>query len=170
MPGNRWDRADEFASELNLPGILTSGTLTDTVEANLTPGATSGENTSTIQGLNLLNGLVTASILRAQVDASIDGDFPMPTLSGEDSYVGISVAGHPEISDDIPANTTVPLAGLGTLYLKRIIYSSSPTPSVEVRSLELVVNQTNVLGLPIGLDVIVGDAYITGLQAVGPPM
>jgi hypothetical protein len=30
-----------------------------------------------------------------------------------------------------------------------------------VRSLELVINQTNILGLPIGLDIIVGDALIT---------
>jgi hypothetical protein len=49
---------------LSLPSILTAGTLINTVESNLTPSFSSGENTSTIQGLNLLNGLVTASLLR----------------------------------------------------------------------------------------------------------
>ena len=151
----------------NLPGILTSGTLTDTVESNLTPTFSSGENTSTIQALNLLNGFVTASVMVAQVDASIDQNADT-SLTGQDSYVGISVSGHPEITDDIPNNTSVSLAGLGTLYLKRIIYTQYP-PSVEVRSLELVINQINVYGLPIGLDVIVGDALITIIpHRIGP--
>ena len=146
---------------VNLPGILTSGTLVDTVESNLTSTFSSGENTSTIQGVNLLDGLVTANVMAAQVDASIDQNVNT-TLTGQDTYVGISVAGHPEITDSIPDNTSVSLAGLGTLYLKRIIYTQFP-PSVEVRSLELVVNEINIYGLPIGLDVIVGDALITGI-------
>ena len=145
---------------LSLPSILTSGTLTDTVESNLTPAFSSGENTSTIEGLSLLNGLVTASVMQAVVDASVDQYFDF-TLNGTDTYVGISVAGHPEITDNIPLNTSVNLAGLGTLYLKRVIYEYFPLPSVEVRSLELVINQTNIYGLPIGLDVIVGDALLT---------
>jgi hypothetical protein len=153
---------------ITVPGILNSGTVVDTAESNLTPAFSSGENTSTIQGLNLLSGLITASVLRAQVDASVDENFDI-TLNGQDSYVGIAVAGHPEITDDIPANTSVPLLGLGTLYLKRIINLSSP-PGIEVRSLELEVDQNNAFGLPIGLDVIVGDAYITIIRPYQPPM
>ncbi len=153
---------------ITVPGILTSGTVVDTAESNLTQAFSSGENTSTIQGLNLLSGLITASLLRAQVDASVDDNFNI-TLNGQDSYIGIAVAGHPEITDDIPANTTVPLPGLGTLYLKRIIYLSNPA-GIEVRSLELAVDQNNTYGLPIGLDVIVGDAYISIIKPFIPPM
>lgn len=153
---------------LNLPSILTTGTLTDTVESNLTPSFSSGENTSTIQGLNLLNGLVTASLLRAQVDATVQNTFNV-TLTGQDTYVGISVAGHPEITDDIPANTRISLLGLGTLYLKRIINTTNPA-GIEVRSLEIVVDENNTYGLPIGLDVIVGDAQISGIAPLIPPM
>jgi hypothetical protein len=153
---------------ITVPGILTSGTVVDTAESNLTPALSSGENTSTIQGLNLLGGLITASLLRAQVDASVDDNFDI-TLTGQDSYVGIAVAGHPEITDNIPANTSIPLLGLGTLYLKRIINLSNP-PGIEVRSLELAVDQNNSYGLPIGLDVIVGDAYITVIKPFIPPM
>ena len=106
---------------VSLPTILTSGALTDTVESNETLDFSSGENTSTIEGLNLLNGLVAATAMRGQVDAYVDTDGNL-SLSGQDSLVGISVAGHLEITDDIPANTAVPLAGLGTLYLKRILH------------------------------------------------
>lgn len=138
------------------------------MESNETLDFSSGENTSTIQGLNLLNGLVAATAMRGQVDAYVDTDGNL-SLSGQDSLVGISVAGHLEITDDIPANTAVPLAGLGTLYLKRILYFDSPSSGVEVRSLELVVNQINIFGLPLGLDVIVGDAMITATLPSAPP-
>ena len=153
---------------LSLPSILTAGVLTDTVESNLTPDYSSGETTSTITGLNLLNGLVTASVMHGVVDASVD-QYNESSLTGSDSFVGISVAGHPEITDNIPANTSVPLLGLGTLYLKEIIYGYSGSPSVEVRSIELVVNQVNIYGLPIGLDLIIGDAYINAVTWSGPP-
>jgi hypothetical protein len=55
------------------------------------------------------------------------------------------------------------------LYLKRIINLSNP-PGIEVRSLELAVDQNNSYGLPIGLDVIVGDAYISIIKPFIPPM
>jgi hypothetical protein len=144
---------------VSLPGILTTGAVTDTVESNLTYSVSSGENTSTIVGLNLLNSLVTATVLKAQVDASVDV-YGNEYVSGEGTFIGLAVAGHPEITDNIPENTAVNILGLGTLYLKRQLYTGYP-PSFEERALELVVNQTNLLGLPIGLDVIVGDAYIS---------
>lgn len=145
---------------LNLPGILNSGTVTDTAESNITQTLSSGQNTSTIQGLNLLNGLITANVMRAQVNVLVNNAFNN-FMTGTDSFVGLSVAGHPEITDNVPNNTSVSLAGLGTLYLKRVVNGASLNQhSIEVRSLELVVNQNNTLGLPIGLDVIVGDAQI----------
>lgn len=153
---------------ITVPAILYSGTVVDTAESNLTPAFSSGENTSTIQGLNLLNGLITASVLRAQVDASVDDNFDI-TLTGQDTYVGIAIAGHPEITDNIPENTSIPLLGLGTLYLKRVINLSNPA-GIEVRSLELEVDQSNSYGLPIGLDLIVGDAYISIIKPFTPPM
>jgi hypothetical protein len=144
---------------VSLPSILTTGAVTDTVESNLTYSGSSGENTSTIVGLNLLNSLVTATVLKAQVDASVDV-YGNEYVSGEGTFIGLAVAGHPEITDNIPENTAVNILGLGTLYLKRQLYNGYP-PSFEERAVELMVNQTNLLGLPIGLDVIVGDAYIS---------
>ncbi len=143
---------------VNLPSILNSGTVTNTAETNLTNSMSSGRSTSTVEGLNLLNGLVTANVMTAQVVTLVNN--VQTTANGSDSFIGISVAGHPEIVDSVPYNTSVSLAGLGTLYLKRIINTSPATHSLEVRSLELVVLQDNSYGLPIGLDVIVGDAAI----------
>jgi hypothetical protein len=117
----------------------------------------SGRSTSTVQGLNLLNGLITANVLSAQVVATADDTYRVfSNASG--SFLGISVAGHPEIVDSVPYNTSISLAGLGTLYLKRIVHTGPPVGTLEMRSLELVVNENNSYGLPIGLDVIIGDA------------
>ena len=52
---------------VNLPSILNSGTVTNTAETNLTNSMSSGRSTSTVEGLNLLNGLVTANVMTAQV-------------------------------------------------------------------------------------------------------
>ena len=152
---------------LNLPSILTSGTIRNTVESNLTISASTGQNTSSVQGLNLLNGLVTANVMRAQVVAAVNNSQNY-ILNGSDSFVGISVAGHPEITDSVPYNTNVSLAGLGTLYLKRVIRNAPYPHFVEVRSLELVVTQNNSYNLPIGLDVIVGDTQIQIIPASNP--
>lgn len=144
---------------VNLASILSTGTVTDTAESNLTNSLSSGHNTSTVQGLNLLNGLVTANVMEAQVTSVINDSYNY-ILNGVDSFAGISVSGHPEITDNVAYNTSVSLAGLGTLYLKRVINNAPYPHTVEVRSLELVVNQNNTYGLPIGLDVIVGDALM----------
>ena len=157
--GSRGAILSNTLAGVNLPSILTSGTVTDTGESNLTIPMSSGRSTSTVEGLNLLNGLVTANALTAQV-VSVVNNANFVSSVGTDTFLGISVAGHPEITDSVPYNTSVSLAGLGTLYLKRVINTPPANHSVEVRSLELVINQTNLYGLPIGLDIIVGDAMI----------
>jgi hypothetical protein len=150
---------------LNLTSILTSGTVTDTAESSLGPVASSGLTTSTVQNLNLLSGFVSASLIKAQTNTFINSSTHY-LISGSGQFIGLSVAGHPEINDNVPPNTQVPIAGLGTLYLYRVINNFPAPHSVEVRMVELVVTQTNLLGLPIGLDVIISDAnqQLVGFQ------
>jgi hypothetical protein len=152
---------------VNLPTILNTGTVTNTGESDLTNDESSGKTTSMVTGLNLLNGLVTANVMDAQVYSVVNDNIAVFT-NAFDTFVGISVAGHPEITDSVPYNTSVDLAGLGTLYLKRIVLGVPPQHSTEIRSLELVVNVSNSYGLPIGLDVIVGDALIQVIPDANP--
>jgi hypothetical protein len=65
-------------------------------------------------------------------------------------FVGLAVAGHPEVGANPAPNTRVSLAGLGTLWLHRIIQTST---SIQVRMVELVVDAENTYGLPVGADV-----------------
>jgi hypothetical protein len=152
---------------INLPTILNTGVVTDTGESDLTNDESSGKTTSMVAGLNLLNGLVTVNAMTGQVYTVVNDNIAVFTTA-VDTFVGISVAGHPEITDNVAYNTNINLAGLGTLYLKRILHAPPPAHSTEIRSLELVINQNNSYGLPIGLDLIVGDALIQVIPDANP--
>ena len=72
------------------------------------------------------------------------------------SFVNLSVAGFPELGDDVAPNTRVSLAGLGTLWLKRELFGPN---SIEIRMIELVVEQENGFGVPVGARLQVGVAH-----------
>jgi len=152
---------------VNLAGILNSGTVTDTGKSALNSPYSTGEMTSQVENLSLLNGLVSANLIYGRVDATIAG-FGGVFETAVGNFVNISVAGHPEINDNVAYNTSVDILGLGTLYLKHIIRNFPNPDSSEIRMVELVVNQNNTYGLPIGADVVVGDAQITIVPAAEP--
>lgn len=141
---------------INVPNVLNTGTVTTTVVGDVRALPVTDETTSTIQGVSVLGGMIKASVVQAQADGSTSDNVHINfTTSGR--FVGLSVAGHPEINDNVANNTTVNLLGLGTLYIRRTI----PDPdgiSTEMRMLELVIKQRNLFGLPIGTDVILGSA------------
>jgi hypothetical protein len=149
----------ENIATLNLTGVLNTGTVSDTGKSTLLPPYSNGEMTTNVENLNLLSGLITANVISGRVDTVIDGTNGVFS-SALGSFTGISVAGHPEITDTVPYNTTVDLAGLGTLYLKHIIRNYPNPNSIEIRMLEIVVGENNTYGLPIGADILVGDAQL----------
>jgi hypothetical protein len=139
---------------VNVPLVLTSGTITDTAKGIVQTGFSSSETTSDIQKLNLLSSVIKADVIHADALAST-GDGVNFNFSSSGSFTHISVAGHTEIHDDVPPNTVVQLAGFGVLYLHRIIQSNN---DIQVHMIELVINQNNVLSLPIGTHIVVGYA------------
>jgi hypothetical protein len=141
---------------INVPRVLSTGTITATVVGDVRSLPITNETTSTIQGVNVLNGLIKVGLIQAQADGSTSDNVHL-NFSTAGRFVGLSIAGHPEINDNVPNNTTVPLLGLGTLYIRRVV----PDPdgiSTEMRMLELVINQRNLLGVPIGTDIVLGSA------------
>jgi hypothetical protein len=154
-------------ASVNLAGILSSGTVTNTGKSALLFPYSTGTMTTHVEGLNLLSGLVGVSALSGRVDGTIAGTGGVfKTATG--TFVGLTVAGHPEIGDLVPYNTSVDILGLGTLYLKRVLRHDHNPSNIEIRMVELVVNQTNSYGLPIGADVIVGSALLGIVPASEP--
>jgi hypothetical protein len=139
---------------VNLPPILTSGTVINSAVGSVAANYSDSQTSSTIQGLNLLAGLVTADVISAQSDANTTDGVTF-NFSSSGSFTNIFVAGHPEITGHVPKNTQVQIANLGTLYLNRVIRTQHDIKNIMV---ELTVDQANVLGLPIGLDVRIGYA------------
>jgi hypothetical protein len=136
----------------SIPGILTSGTVTDTVAGTDTASKASATVTSTVQGLNLLAGTLTATAVKADVTAAGNP----PAFSDNSVFVGLTVAGHPGIGDSVPPNTKLHLAGIGTLYLHRQIKTSN---QITVIMIQLVVTSPgNPAGLKVGTTVNVAYA------------
>ena len=138
-----------------IPGILTSGTVTDTAEGRAHLTTPSAAVTSTVEGVNLASGLVTATAVSAAVTAIGNP----PTLGDQSSFVGLSVAGFPAIGDNVAPNTKVSLAGLGTLWLHRQIKTAN---KITVIMVQLVVTvPSNPLGLAVGTTVNVAYASVS---------
>jgi hypothetical protein len=138
---------------VNIGTALQSGTIRNTVQGTVTASSATGETTSTVQAANVLNGLVSATVIKADAHASTNGSTFDFSDSGS-TFASLSVNGHPEIDANVAPNTKVEVAGIGTLYLHRVIRTSN---KIEVRMIELVLTNA-VNGLPVGANVRVAVA------------
>lgn len=137
----------------NIPGLLKSGTITDTANGTVSSTQVLGETSSTIQQVNLLSGVVTASVVKADVTAH--GNAPPGDNS---SFIGLQVAGHPGIGDNVPVNTKLGLPGIGTLWLHKQMKTAH---GIKVIMIQLVIgNKNNPLGLRKGVTVNVAFARV----------
>jgi hypothetical protein len=152
--GTHGNTLTNAAASVTIPGVLVTGTVSDTVNGIASSKTVSGEVTSTVQNLNLLGGMVTATAIKADVTAAGSP----PALGDTSSFVGLSVAGQPGIGDNVPPNTKVPLAGIGTLWLHRVIQTGT---GITVIMVQLVVTvPSNPTGLTPGTTVNVAFAQV----------
>jgi hypothetical protein len=147
---------DSVAST-SIPGIATTGVVTVTGSGYSKKASAGGQATTSIAGVNLLSGLVTATAMNGVANASTT-DGVNYELSGGSTFVGLAVAGYPAITVNPAPNTKIVLANLGTLYINRVEYFAD---KIRVVPVELVINTTNSLGLPIGADLTLGAAEVS---------
>jgi hypothetical protein len=103
--------------------VLTSATATDTARGDVTDTTARGTTRSTIENLNLLSGLVTATTIHST--ARVVDNVGAVSTSGSATFVDLAVAGHPGISSTPAPNTQLTIAGLGTLWLNRVVQTSN---------------------------------------------
>ena len=139
---------------VQVPPLFSVGEVVDTALGTVNSTSAAGELTSTIQTVDVVTSLVTASLIKADAHAtSTGGTF---TFSDDGTmFVDLHVAGFPNINDDVPPNTRLQIAGLGTLWLRRTIQTPN---SIEVRMIEVIVTVANIYGIQIGTDIRVGVA------------
>jgi hypothetical protein len=146
----------DAVAETSLPGIVSTGAVSVTDEGNVTLKETSVQTTSSIAGVNLLSGLLTATAITGVAS----GDSTTPAVfnfSGGSTLVGLVVAGFPAITDNPPPNTKIAIANLGTLYLNRV---QPAADHIRIVPIELVIDAENSYGLPIGADLTLGGCEV----------
>ncbi|MBA3529066.1 MAG: hypothetical protein H0T91_07140 [Propionibacteriaceae bacterium] len=143
---------------INIGTALNTGTIANTAKGTVSATAINAETTSTVQGANLLNGLVKATVIKADARGSKTGTTYSFSDTGS-SFGSLTVAGHPEITAKVAPNTTVAIQGVGTLYLHRVIRTNG---AVTVRMIELVITSP-VNGLAVGTNIQVAVA-VTGVK------
>ena len=141
-------------ASLSVPNILSAQTMATTATGTLGPTKTVGETTATIQSANLLNGLVTATAIKAVAHGEYDG--ANYTFNSNGSTLALSVAGVPVLN--IHPNMTIQIAHVGTLHVYHVINGPK---SITVRMIELVISTNNNLGLPGGTTLRIGNANVS---------
>jgi hypothetical protein len=145
---------DKTVLTVDMNKVMKLGQVVSTAQGTVNETAVDGKTTSTIEAVNLLDGLVRADVVKAVAHVSANGGPPTTSTEGT-AFVNLSVSGHAQINAQVSANTQVKLDGIGTLWLRRVIQTSK---GIEVRMIELIVEQNNVHGIPIGTRVQVGVA------------
>jgi hypothetical protein len=130
---------------VSVPGVVTSGTATDTADGTITRHSAVGTAGSTVQSVDLLAGLVTASAVTSS--AGVNDTRGTITTAGSATFVDLAVTGAPGISSTPPPNTRIAVPGVGVLWLNRITPLAS---GIRVEAIELDVTVANTLGLALG--------------------
>src|SRR6266481_3469802 len=114
-----------------------------------------------------VNGSCTAfaSAIISQANSSSGGGISSSNTQGT-SLVGLSVGGM-SVSDNPPPNTTILVAGIGSVTLNEQTCdgggarpcAGTTSSGIRVRAIHVIVDNPNALGVPQGADVIVGEAH-----------
>ena len=108
---------------VNLPGILTVGAGTTTAKSTDSATSTNARTTATIGAVNLLSGVVTADAIKAVSSTTKQGSTYTRSSAGT-SIVDLRINGNP-VTINLGPNTTIPIAGVGNLYVRRSTWSST---------------------------------------------
>lgn len=151
--------SDITAASVGLLGVTLSTSLAvSTVQTTKTSKSTTDEVTSRVEGLKALGGLLSADSIVA-VSRTTANQSAVTSKDTGSSFANLKVAGQ-SIPVDVPANTSIPLPGVGAVILKRETASGDgvDTSSLSVDMIVIQVTTANTLGLPVGAEVIIGNA------------
>lgn len=138
---------------LTISTALRTGAIRNTARGTVSGSAATGETTSTVDSAAVMGNLVKATVITADAHASTSAAGARMFSDAGSTFGTLSVMGKP-MSATQPANTTMAIPGVGTLYLHRVLRHGSV---IEVRMIELVLTSPNG-SLPAGADLTVGEA------------
>ncbi len=142
------------AKAQNVAGVMTMKDGFSTAFGGPEGSADVARTTARIDNVNLLGGLITGDTIEAVAQDSISGGVETASTDGS-GFTGLTVAGV-SVPLDTPPNTTLPLPGIGKIVINEQIVK--PNGNVTVNGLHLVVSSVNLLGLPVGSELILAHA------------
>lgn len=158
--GTAGNEIEKSTVKLNVPNIAKANVLGSTVKGSRDPDKSSGEVTAHAAKINLLNGAITADVVKSTATVSRTSTAHQSTVGGSTTLVGLKIGGKPITIDPAP-NTSIDILGLGTLTINQQI--TSPT-GIIVRALDLLIT-TKGKKLPIGAHLQVATAYAAAFMA-----
>jgi hypothetical protein len=139
--------------------VLTADAVTSTVFALKTATSTAQvSNTSTIAGINLLNGLITATAIKAVANTNANATQITSNATGS-MFENLVIGGNAIAANPTPG-TTIALAGIGSVVLNKVTITgnNSKARHITVDMLTIEVGLANGLGLPLGTKIVVAHA------------
>jgi hypothetical protein len=118
-------------------------------------------NTSTVSGLNLFGGMITASSIKAVANISASAENISANSNGS-TFQNLRIAGK-AINAGVAANSQFALPGIGSVVLKSVrtgTPNSTGARRLTVEMLRVIVSKTNSFGLPIGANITVAHAAV----------
>lgn len=124
VSGTDGAEADAAGSALNVAGALSSDFLNSITSGELGTAESGAQSTASAASVNILNGVITADEVVANVMSSVIQDGAFSNADGS-TFTNLVVAGVPVTSDDaaVAPNTSITLPGVGYVVLNEQILS-----------------------------------------------
>ncbi len=161
--GTNGNTKSNNVNTLDVAGILSSGTGKTTAFGGPTPSGTVAKTTARVENLRLLDGLITADVVKAVAKDTFENGTRVSSTEGS-GFVNLEIAGQ-QIDANTPPNTKLQLPGIGFVIVnEQVVPDPTSTARLQVNALRIVVKQNNTLGLPVGTRIIVAHADSTAVR------
>jgi len=122
--------ADAEGSALNVAGALSSDFLNSITSGEIGTAESGAQSTASAASINILNGLITADEVVANVMSSVGQDGAFSNADGS-TFTNLAIAGVGSLSGDQPVapNTNISLPGVGYVVLNEQIPSGDGVTS-----------------------------------------
>ncbi|WP_027133712.1 choice-of-anchor P family protein [Geminicoccus roseus] len=143
--------------------ILTYGSGYTTGTGGPNASGATAKTTATLESVKLLNGLITASIVKAVAEETmVNGKLTRSTKGS--GLIGLKVMGL-SIPANLPPNTRLALPGIGYVIVNEQLFPTGSRSRTQVNGLHVVITSVPLLGslgLPVGSEIIVAhaDAFV----------
>ncbi|HEY5821516.1 MAG TPA: choice-of-anchor P family protein [Propionibacteriaceae bacterium] len=135
---------------LNVPGVISTGVARTSAVSTEDGTTTTATTKAIVDGVNLLNGAIRLDTITSKSSTTRKGT-KVTTSSAGSSLVGLKINGK-SITVSAKENTKIDVAGLGTIYLNKVVRTST---SIQVTGLSVTLN-TAIGDLTKGTSINVG--------------